>query len=166
MYTQRDFDGAIKIALRTWYPEDHYLHLDPHHPLGKLVGEWGELLDDVVKLCYKPGFRGSLLYELGDIWYYMRILCYQKAFNPTPAKPSSSWSKERLLSHAIKVSNNAYEDLLGYDRFEPYFLTDCYGVLLALLKTEGRTLQELTELNWQKLRPGSQRGKEWKGENW
>jgi hypothetical protein len=42
-----NFDKAIEKALLTWYPEDHKLHFDPHHPLGKLLGEWGEFLD-----CY------------------------------------------------------------------------------------------------------------------
>ena len=42
-----DWSKAIEISLRTWYPKDHDLHLSPHHPLGKLLEEWGELMGEI-----------------------------------------------------------------------------------------------------------------------
>jgi hypothetical protein len=51
-----EFDEAIEVALRTWYPEGHILRHNLHHPLGKLLGEWGELLDDYMKSIYKPAY--------------------------------------------------------------------------------------------------------------
>ena len=69
------FNDQVQISLRTWYPVDHELHFNPHHPLGKLLGEWGELLDDYMKSLYKPGYVFEPVDELGDIWYYLRILC-------------------------------------------------------------------------------------------
>jgi hypothetical protein len=63
-----NLDEAIQKSLLTWYPENHPLRLNPHHPLGKLLGEWGELLDDYMKSLYKPGYEFEPENELGDIW--------------------------------------------------------------------------------------------------
>lgn len=73
-----DFNKAVEIALRTWYPKNHELYSNSHHPLGKLLGEWGELLDDYMKSLYKPGYVFKPEDELGDNWYYLRILCNQR----------------------------------------------------------------------------------------
>ena len=92
-------------ALATWYKPDDPLYRDPRHPLIKLTGEAGELLDLFGKNEYKPGFDwwqckhclkskaghiGSLicyhdrqleytplvLDELGDWWYYYRVVSF------------------------------------------------------------------------------------------
>ena len=49
-------NNAIELALKTWYPKDHPLHNDLRHPLIKLAGECGELLDLYGKHEYKPNF--------------------------------------------------------------------------------------------------------------
>lgn len=46
----------IEQALKTWYPVDHPLHLDPKHPVLALAGEAGELLDLLKKDLFKPNF--------------------------------------------------------------------------------------------------------------
>lgn len=100
-------DLSQQKALKTWYAEDHPLHLDPRHPLIKLAGEAGELLDLFGKHEYKPEFswwkckhcyynpdddrvikyeithtgfhdyNPLILDELGDFSYYLRILMWQ-----------------------------------------------------------------------------------------
>jgi hypothetical protein len=37
----KNFNKAVQKSLKTWYPKDHLLHFNIHHPLGKLLGEWG-----------------------------------------------------------------------------------------------------------------------------
>ena len=95
-------DQSQLNALATWYDKSNPLHLDPRHPVIKLAGEAGEILDLYGKHEYKPGFDwwnckhcgqiencGKLnnscpgyipliLDELGDYSYYLRILAYQK----------------------------------------------------------------------------------------
>lgn len=99
-------DLSQQKALKTWYSKDDPLYLDPRHPLIKLVGEAGELLDLYGKEEYKPDFswwnckhcgygdashslhtkkcydlRGTytplVLDELGDFSYYLRICMWQ-----------------------------------------------------------------------------------------
>jgi len=87
----------IGAALRTWYPEGHSLTKDSLHPVAKLAGEAGELLDLWGKDTFKPGFdwhkcktcndrdpehynhlyAPRVLDEAGDWSYYARILMWQ-----------------------------------------------------------------------------------------
>lgn len=46
----------IERALKTWYPVDHSLHLDPKHPAIALAGEAGEILNLLKKDLFKPNF--------------------------------------------------------------------------------------------------------------
>ena len=98
--------------------------------------------------------------ELGDIWYYIRILCYQRDYQPTSFLLLNLETDE-LIAMAIQEAANAF---LSYKRFRTYsvFCIDTsYSVLLLLLRREGVNLDELTELNWEKLQPGSERGEQW-----
>jgi hypothetical protein len=151
---------AIEIALRTWYPEDHNLHLNPHHPLGKLLGEWGELLDDYMKSIYKPGYVFEPENELGDIWYYLRILCYQRGYEPVEFS-SIDRSIDYLISQAIQEAAIAFDDYLLRKGYSLFALDVCYTILLKILKAHNLTLDQLTASNWQKLKPGSERGEQW-----
>lgn len=166
-----DFNQAIETALRTWYPEDHPLHLEIHHPLGKLVGEMGELLDDYMKSLYKPGYKFEPLDELGDVWYYFRVLCYQ--FDYTPSKVID-YSKEHfrvdfslgraigeaaeVFSHSIAVSITPGN---SWKMMTDYMLTTVYFAIIKLCKEYNFTLVQLTQSNWDKLKPGSERGEQW-----
>ena len=156
--------NAIELALKTWYPPDHPLHLNPHHPLGKLLGEWGELLDDFMKLLYKPNYKSNFTDELGDMWYYIRILSYQQNYEPKIFRMEREYSPDKLIAMAIKMVCQSFESLKPGSnefRFNRFALDESYTVLLLLLDKFGITLDELTERNWQKLQPGSVRGKEW-----
>lgn len=81
---QPKMDKIQQRALETWYEPAHPLHLD-HIPstLG-LVGEAGEFADLVKKNQYKPNNDVSfwdLVYELGDVLYYVAILAHQIGFD-------------------------------------------------------------------------------------
>jgi len=158
-----DIDKATKLALRTWYPKDHNLHLNPHHPLGKLVGEWGELMDDYMKSLYKPGYEFKPLDELGDIWYYLRILAYQRNYNLRI--PSYNFyqtgNTEYLICAAIEDVSYAFQYLERHNTYSLMALDRSYFVLLKLSRRFKLNLDQLTSSNWEKLQPGSERGEQW-----
>jgi hypothetical protein len=166
-----DFDEAIKIALKTWYPEDHSLHLDQHHPSMKLVGEFGEylmglvgtlaiVLDNYAKLIYKPEYEFNPLDELGDIWYYLRILCYQRDYVPNLFHMPTN-DIDFLIATAIFHSSEALCSYFRGNSLSPFYLDVCYTVVCKVCEHYDITLQQLTDSNWQKLKPGSERGEQW-----
>ena len=163
-----DFNASVEMALRTWYPKDHKLHLNPHHPLGKLLGEWGELLDDYMKSLYKPGYIFWPLDELGDVWYYERILCYQEKYTPQLfiLSPShimqSPMHIDLLIATVIKKTATAFVNQREVATpISRNALDINYSVIYSLCDTFGITLERLTEANWEKLKPGSERGEQW-----
>lgn len=161
-------DDAIEKALLTWYPANHPLHYKPHHPLGKLVGEWGEALEDYMKMLYKPDYESEFIKELGDIWYYLRILCYQRNYQPIQYSiyngnyyDAYDLLPDEIIAMAIDEANRAFLSFLRHDYYSLFALDVSYTCLAELLNRQHLTLDELTELNWQKLKPGSERGEQW-----
>ncbi len=157
------WDKAIGIALRTWYPKDDPLHFNPHHPLGKLCGEWGELLDDYMKSLYKPGYEFEPEDELGDIWYYLRILCYQQHYVPQSHASDLRYvtETEYLIACAIKETSQAFIHLFNETYYSTDLLDHAYSTLDAIASRHRLNLRQITDSNWQKLKPGSERGEEW-----
>jgi len=156
-------DKGIQKVLRTWYPKDHPLHYDLHHPLGKLVGEWGELLDDYMKHLYKPGYKWKPLGELVDIWYYIRILAYQTNTKVRATYFGSS-KINYLISCAIEKSSGMFCRLILEDQIDhilPPALNYNYTILSKICELSNLTIDQLTEASWEKLKPGSERGEEW-----
>ena len=170
-----NFDESIELSLRTWYPEDHPLHFNPHHPLGKLIGELGELLDDYMKSIYKPGYVFEPLDELGDIWYYLRILCYQNNYTRL-RKLDNIIIPE--LNLTIDISNKPIDILIKVLMYEvsqhvlikeigsnatstKLMLSIQYSGLKEIAYRYNITFEQLTNSNWEKLKPGSKRGNEW-----
>jgi hypothetical protein len=159
-----NFDKAIEISLRTWYPLDHPLHFNPHHPLGKLLGEWGELLDDYMKSLYKPGYIFEPEDELGDIWYYIRILAYQANYIPEDKNYFYPREKtELVITCAIQDLSKIFGIYIKLDRFhEPQKTLDyIYTIFIEIVRRYNLTLDDLTASNWEKLKPGSVRGDQW-----
>jgi hypothetical protein len=156
-------DKAVELALRTWYPEDHPLHMESHHPLGKLLGEWGELLDDYMKSLYKPGYKFKPIDELGDIWYYIRVLCYQEGHKPILGNTDIDIQTDRLFAVVIQELSLAFYAICSKDLYIDYCstLNIVYTSLFLLSKKYDITLDQLTQHNWNKLKPGSERGEEW-----
>jgi len=154
--------NSIEIALRTWYPKDHPLHLNPHHPLGKLLGEWGELLDDYMKSLYKPGYVFEPEDELGDIWYYVRILAYQKNVKlQTGEYQDNSIPLDQLIAVVINEISLAFFAVCRGIEPNNTFLNISYGLIQRICQCNNLTLDQLTASNWQKLKPGSERGEQW-----
>ncbi len=152
-------NDAIELALRTWRPKDHPLHFDLHHPLGKLVAEWGELLNDYMNSLYKPGFIFEPEDELGDIWYYLRILAYQHKHKLRDSVGYDSIDIDQIIAECIWSSNNWF---CGLD-MEPvsYILNCMYSAIVQIAERYNLTIDQLTEASWEKLKPGSERGEEW-----
>ncbi len=161
---------AIELALKTWPPKNHPLHYELHHPLGKLVGEWGELLDDYMKHLYKPGY-GKLagipfkpLRELIDVWYYIRILSYQTNNSLTIIHLNTDLKIDTLISRAIEVSSTSFSNLcakMDIAFILPYLIKHNYSALHRICTLSNLTIDQLTEASWEKLKPGSERGEEW-----
>lgn len=150
---------AIELALRTWRPKDHPLHLDFHHPLGKLVSEWGELLNDYMNSLYKPGYVFEPENELGDIWYYLRIFTYQNSHELRDSVSYNGIAIDQIIAQCIMTSN---EWFCGLD-MEPisYMLNSTYSAIVQIAEQYNLTIDQLTTSNWRKLKPGSERGEEW-----
>lgn len=141
-------------ALETWYPPEHSLYRDLEHPLFGLVGEAGEIVDQWKKHRFKPGYecsRGEFLDELGDLWYYLRIL---------------AWIMEVKLESQIFLKNNGTVDILSNliywsstllltrytSQNQEGYLNRTYTCLLDRLVELDCTLDELTEFNYRKLK--------------
>ncbi|HEC65148.1 MAG TPA: hypothetical protein ENI23_07640 [bacterium] len=164
-------DRSIELSLRTWYPKDHLLHFDLHHPLGKLVGEWGELLDGYMKHLYKPGYTFEPEDELVDIWYYLRILAYQLKieFVFIPIVEVKIPKIEYLITRAIHISSDIFIKLTSPENvnrkcpteYYAFELSNVYSIFRFLCVQFNLTIDQLTEASWEKLKPGSERGDEW-----
>ena len=155
-----NFDESIELSLRTWYPEDHPLHFNPHHPLGKLIGELGELLDDYMKSLYKPGYEFEPLDELGDIWYYLRILAYQNKYKLTARGNLSDIDTEYIIVDCLSELAVWFTRQDAYT-FKLFLMNKTFASIIEIGKRYNITIDQLTESNWQKLKPGSERGDEW-----
>lgn len=158
-----DFDEAIKLALKTWYPEGHSLYLNPHHPLGKLAGEWGELYDDYYKFLYKPGYKFEPLGsgELGDIWYYLRILCHQSKHVPQQITLPLYQDLDSLIEDTAHEVFGASKLFRKYKSYPTFCLDLSFATIARICIDCDFTITDLTEANWEKLKPGSERGNEW-----
>ena len=152
-------NNAIELALRTWRPKDHPLHFDLHHPLGKLVAELGEFLSDYMNSRYKPDYVFEPEDELGDAWYYLRILAYQHEHKLRDSVDYTGINIDQIIAQCIIVST---EWLCGLS-MEPtsYMLDSIYSGIVQIGERYNLTINQLTTSNWEKLKPGSVRGDEW-----
>jgi len=155
-------NNAIELALKTWYPKNHPLHLDPIHPAMGLAGEAGEILNKRKKDLFKANYEWSdldELDELGDIWYYIRILTYQYNMEMT----SYPFLQKDLDIIRSGMALNATQICINAQKKKPFKkeLRRCQMWLISYLEQLEVTLAELTALNWEKLKPGSERGDEW-----
>lgn len=172
-------DSFQVAALKTWYAVDNPLHLDPRHPLIKLAGEAGEILDLYGKHEYKPGFdwwdcdhcrksrnghmdgakcyhdrdatyTPKVLDELGDYWYYLRILAYQQG---VVLRPGNVWDEDilYLLCGLSSYSTGLLEGFVHHKEILKNFLQVCFDVLVGILCKLNCTLDHLTDLNYRKL---------------
>jgi hypothetical protein len=176
---------SINLSLKTWYPKDHDLHHNLDHPTMKLAGEAGELLDLYAKHKYKPAFNwwhckickkseiehgvrthsytALVIDELGDWWYYWRILAYQSNrpladfeevikedghldCDMKEALISINYLSASILNRLTVMINPlpppASLGLILYDLLYPF---------MGLIKTLGTDLDYITQSNYRKL---------------
>ncbi len=74
-------DKPIEYALRTWYQPEHDVPEieQVNQAILQLQSESGELAALWAKHLYKPNrtmTRENVMDELGDVWYYVRIIAY------------------------------------------------------------------------------------------
>lgn len=173
----RQSAAMIQKALETWYNEGHPLRNDPRHPLIKLAGESGEILDLFGKHEYKPGFdwmdckcgkpKDSIFHtdssieiyheyvprildELGDYWYYLRILAWQQNLI---LKPGEFWDLDmlNLLASLASYSTQLLEGYLSALGIPQNYILICYDILLGILFKLNCSIDGLTDLNYKKL---------------
>ncbi len=72
-------DRYQKLALETWHNKDVPVDEQINHAMLQLAAEAGEVVKLWAKSRYKPGHeitREMVIDELGDLWFYVRIVCY------------------------------------------------------------------------------------------
>lgn len=166
--------NAINKALKTWYPKDHPLHFNPLHPALGLAGECGELLDLYKKERFKNGvswwdcvhcgklgdsplsdcidYTPKILDELGDLWYYLRILVYQLDLPiATPLLQADKPDTIIILTFLNSNAAEVLEQLLPSDKIDIPLLSNVNYWFFMLLRELNFTLDQVTESNWQKL---------------
>lgn len=185
--------SPIELSLLTWYDSDHPLYKDPEHPTIKLAGEIGELLDLYAKDKFKPGFSWQdckicgksdtfhvsaeemtgevscyiplVLDELGDIWYYLRILAWIYGFDK-PRGIHVLRGEPLLFIRSMFNSANEIMYSIFYYKQDIWHIdwTNTYVQLVSLLEhhTIGSTIEQLTELNYYKLN-SEETNHGWKG---
>lgn len=176
-------DSSQQKALKSWYSEGDPLYLDPRHPLIKLAGEAGELLDLYGKHEYKPGFSWLkckycnydpdddrfinleithtafhdytplVLDELGDFWYYLRIICFINKIPTDRIKGQNYhfWDISQLLGMMAQNSCVALNDYLFNAQFDLSRLHVIWGCFTTLLDRLDYSIDTLTDFNYNKL---------------
>jgi hypothetical protein len=147
-----NWDEMVKMALETWHPGNNpFLHA-----LMGLTGEAGEMIDLYKKSMYKghyPDFRERILDELGDFWYYLRIASHLKGVNLL-ALPYHMSIQHELSTLAI-ISLQSSQMLVDYQFSKADIHKERFYVLyfnmLDFLNQQDCTIEELTQLNYDKL---------------
>jgi hypothetical protein len=176
-------------ALESWYKEDNPLRLELRHPLIKLVGEAGELLDLYGKQEYKSGFswrdckecgqssddifhgeeKNSHVYipkvldELGDWWYYIRIITWQKGISikdwvdEENCVTRYNFAALETIAQLNKMNRFCSKVLDRYvatgkiTKFQLKNLHFAFSYFYDLLIKLDYSIDQLTELNYKKL---------------
>ncbi len=159
-------------ALKTWYQPENPLYNNPEQPTIKLAGEIGELLDLYGKHTYKPRFDWmqcktcknldithfghnnvpTVLDELGDIWYYLRILAWMWDID-IQTEPEDEKDNFELIKEMYSLANIILQNDWTMWK-KSYIIEQLFFNFVDLLSNCGYTLDELTELNYIKLNSG------------
>lgn len=172
-------DHYQELALKTWYSPDDPRYLDPRHPLIKLAGEAGEILDLFGKHEYKPGFSWwdckicgqasydifhgqepnshtytpKVLDELGDWFYYARIVTFQQGISIAEwILPSSKpYDTAAALSEINLRCAKLLNGYLVHGDIGPGYIRTAFNWFCSVLIELDCTIDHLTELNYAKL---------------
>lgn len=116
-FSPEDALQSMEKALKTWYEVGDPLRFNLKPAAMGLLGEAGELVDLLKKRNYKKGFDHENFVELyrgeiGDIWYYLRILSFILSCAPDTATPYGSGDHAlRLLGQTRFIPHGVPEDL-------------------------------------------------------
>lgn len=158
-------DIRIQKVLETWHGGTDY---DGKMNMAlSLVGEIGEITNLYRKMFYKPGYEGGdrdeFLDELGDVWYYIRLFAYFTERHDL--SKIVSYAESLRQNEAIEkkklflILNNLHHSSLEVEDWvhESLYvdIDETLGKLIVnlafLLEDWECSLEELTELNYQKL---------------
>lgn len=169
-------DKYQAMAVKTFNGGDN----PTRHALLGLAGEAGELIELYKKDQYKPGFdwwdckckwgkndhrRGEtpngkkcdytplILDELGDWWYYYRIVSfiYGKPISHLNRECYYNWDIDKLLGMIAQNSAVMLNDWLDKKQIDGSRLKVLWGCFAPLLDKLDCTLDHLTDLNYCKL---------------
>ena len=157
---------VTELALRTWYPQDNPLHLDSEPALAGLVGEAGEIVDLLKKAKYKyqqPVDRDKFLAECGDFWYYLRIVAYQENYDLEESMRRADGivnaivvRKKDLMYQSLRIS----VDVAAIVENDICTIEEVLQRLILMINLFDCTLDQLTDLNYEKLSGGKHGWKE------
>lgn len=119
-------------------------------------------LGDNLKCNSHSGFdyTSLVLDELGDFWYYLRILAYQTGYQFQPRYSYHSKDLLKTLSHMSSEANQVLFEYVTTGNFNYFLLSICYWSLLDVLDNFDfieifgildEPIDYLTELNYIKL---------------
>ncbi len=147
-----NWNKMVEMALETWQPGNNPML----HALLGLAGEAGEMIDQYKKYLYKDGYECSLddfLDELGNFWYYLRIVSHLKGIRfLTSQSHILPYSELDVLVKTLVTSSKMLEDyyIISVDITNDKSY-DLYSCLLTRLSELGCTIEELTQINYDKL---------------
>ena len=103
-------------------------------------------------------YTSKILDELGDLWFYLRILAYQQGYN---LEEGHNIPEQDLLDALIELNWHA-ATLLRIIEVETdshlAAIINCFVCLRVILNNLNFTLDQVTESNWQKLKDGDNHG--------
>lgn len=170
--------SPTELAKLTWYSPDSDKYRDLLHPTLKLAGEIGELLDLYAKHRFKPYFdwmecknckrkydewhvreycicnvyTPKVLDELGDIWYYLRILAWIYDVDLRDDWYSSAENELTSKDFGLRLIPEMYIQVSKFmQNKDRSYIKDIYYNFLILLTKLDCTLDQLTKLNYHKL---------------
>lgn len=172
-------DQAQVKSLASWYKEGNPLRLESRHPLIKLAGEAGEILDAYGKEEYKPNWSWwtcstcgcskrqhedspyacknyfpKIISELGDYSYYLRIITFQQGVSfemLCDGYTPFTACLEELLNDLAYRSTKLHKMWLKTKKVNPYELQILTFIFLTILERLEVSLEEVLNLNYKKL---------------
>lgn len=132
---------------------------------------WTLRSDKIITEVICENYTPKILDELGDLWFYIRILAYQRNVDIIDCIKYYHENKNSqqdattiiALTNVLYWSSRILHDIVfpagvPKDRLSDYPLVRLIFWLKFLLVKLDYTLDQLTELNWQKLKDGDNHG--------
>lgn len=128
-----------------WWLCKHCKQPEDNHTFTKISGPlWCD--DGNMAMVFTP----LVLDEIGDIWYYIRILAYQANIK-LDRSDSRDHSLPKCLAYLNCSAASVYLGVIEENKIFPEMLLYTYYNLLILLQKLDISLEQVTELNYRKL---------------